>query len=102
METYEVRVLVWAPNSKFGLIPIPGERIPIMFNYSSLFNPSVVAELQADSELALVFFSGFEPYDWEIDPLHNADWCAYTAPRKEQAALDKAKKSLALAKSWKV
>jgi hypothetical protein len=68
----------------------------------SLYNPEVIRELEADPQLALIFFSTFGPYDWEIDPLHNPDWTKNYAPKMEAAALERAKTGLALARRWGV
>jgi len=65
-----------------------------------LFNPEVVKELEKDPELALVFYSKFDPYDTDTDPLHNPDWVQNVAPAREAAILRSAKLSLIRAKKW--
>lgn len=52
-----------------------------MNNYQyELFNAEVAQQLKADPELALVFYANFNPYDLDLDPLHNPSWVQKTAP----------------------
>lgn len=65
-----------------------------------LYNKDVLAALEADPELALVFYSHFAPYDPDIDPTFNREWVERWAKLREQQMLDEARASLAMAKTW--
>jgi hypothetical protein len=93
----QVKKLLQANNIA---IDAPVDRCTQGMKTFQLYNQQVNDELAMNRALALVFFASYAPYDWEIDPMHNPEWCQKVAPKKEAEALERAKAALSQSEKW--
>lgn len=70
-----------------------------MYRIYKIYNQEVVEELKNDSDLSLIFYARFSPYDPDVDPTHNPHWVE-RAKREEKFYLEEAKLALKQAKDW--